>query len=195
MLEPTHTVSTVSSNKALHRGLQLHVDTNVGGCPWHEFVSNWGMNTIMCSMPKVHLVWVDLTQDIPTPIQHFWQALTNMVTAARELDIPVVITATHSRSHDGMWRFQTFRKWRSLSTSQHARHCFCAYGIRIHSRPYHWKMNSLSLGISIPNTVCTEWSDIDTALTAKDAQRLSLWSDYFIQSPFNAGSKDRSSTS
>ena len=33
-------------------------------------------------------------------------------------------------------------------------------------------MNSLSLGISIPNTVCTEWSDIDTALTAKDAQIL-----------------------
>ena len=32
-------------------------------------------------------------------------------------------------------------------------------------------MNSLSLGISIPNTVCSEWSDIDTALTAKDAQR------------------------
>ena len=33
-------------------------------------------------------------------------------------------------------------------------------------------MKSLSMGISIPNTVCSEWSDIDTALTAKDAQRL-----------------------
>ena len=39
-------------------------------------------------------------------------------------------------------------------------------------------MNSLSLGIPIPNTVCAEWSDIDTALTAKDAQRLFLWSDF-----------------
>ena len=53
---------------------------------------------------------------------------------------------------------------------QHARHCFCACGIRIHSRPFHWKMKSLSLGISLPSTVCTEWSDIDTALAAKDAQ-------------------------
>lgn len=103
MLGPTHTVFTFSSNKALHRGLQLHVDTNVGGCPWHEFVSNWGMNTIMCSMPQVEFVWVDLPQDIPTPIQHFWRALTNMVTAARKFDIPVVIIAKHSRSHDGMW--------------------------------------------------------------------------------------------
>ena len=139
---------------ALHRGLQLLVDTNVGGCPWHEFVNNWGMNTIMCSIPKVHLVWVDLPQDIPTPIQNFWQALTNLVTAARRLDIPLVITAKHSRGHEGMWRLQTFRKWRSLTTFQHARHCFCAYGVRIHSGPFHWKMNSLSLGISIPNTVC-----------------------------------------
>ena len=145
MTEPTHIVFTVSANKALHRGLQLHVDTNVGGCPWREFVSNWGMNAIMCSMPKVHLVWVDLPQDIPTPIQHFWQALTSVVTAARKLDIPVVINAKHSRSHDGMWRFKTFRKWRSLFSFQHARHCFCAYGLRIHSRPFHWKMNSLSL--------------------------------------------------
>ena len=54
--EPTHIVFTVSSNKALYRGLQLHVGTNVGGCPWHEFVSNWGMNAIICSIPKVHLV-------------------------------------------------------------------------------------------------------------------------------------------
>ena len=75
-------------------------------------------------------------------------------------------------------------------TSQHARHCFCAYGLRIHSRPFHWKMNSFSLGISIPNTFCTEWSDIDTALTAKNAQRpFSLLGDMFIQPLFNAGSK------
>ena len=95
--EPTHTVFTVSPKKALHRGLQLHADTHVGGCPSHEFVSNWGMNTIMCSIPKVHLVWVDLPQDIPTPIQSLWQALTNMVTAARKLDIPVVIIAKRSK--------------------------------------------------------------------------------------------------
>ena len=95
-----------------------------------------------------------------------------MVTAARKLNTPVAVTAKHSRGHEGMWRFQTFRKWRSLFPFQHARHCFCAYGIRIHSRLFHWKLNSLSLGISSPNTVCAEWSDIDTALTAKDAQRL-----------------------
>ena len=134
IIEPTHIDSTVSANKALHKGLQLHVDTDVGGCPWHKFVSNWRMKTIMCSMPKVHLVWVDLPQDIPTPIQHFWQALTNMVTAARKLDFPVVNTAKHSRSHGGMWRFQTLRKWRSLFISQHARHCFCVpkgYGFTV----------------------------------------------------------------
>ena len=90
-----------------------------------------------------------------------------MVSATRELDIPVVIIIKHSRSHDGMWKLQTFRKWKSLYTSQHARHCVSAYGLRVH-----WKMNSLSLGISIPNTVSTEWSDIDTVLTAKNAQRL-----------------------
>ena len=42
-------------------------------------------------MPKVHFVWVDLPQDISTPIQNFWQALTNMVTAARRLDIPELL--------------------------------------------------------------------------------------------------------
>ena len=83
-----------------------------------------------------------------------------------------MVTAKHSRGHQGMWRLQTFRKWRSLFISQHAWHCFCAYGIRIRSRLFHWKMNSLSLGIPIPTTVCAEWSDIDTALTAKDAQIL-----------------------
>ena len=129
------------------------------------------MNAIMRSMPKVHLVWVDLPQDIPTPIQNFWQALTNMVTAARKLDIPVVATAKHSRGHEGRWRSQAVRKC-NLFNRQHARHCFCAYGIQIHSRPFHWKMNSLSLGIPIPSTVCAEWSDIDAALTPKDAQRL-----------------------
>ena len=113
-MEPTHAVFTLSSNNALHRGLQLHVDANVGGCPWHEFVNNWGMNAIMCSIPKVHRVWIDLPQDIPTPIQNFWQALANLVTAARRLDIPVVIIAKHSRGHEGMWRLQTFRKWRPI---------------------------------------------------------------------------------
>ena len=143
-----HIVFTVSPSKALHRGRRLHIDTNVGGCPWHEFGSNWGMSAIMCSMPKVHVVRVDLPQDIPTPIHIFWQALTNMVTAARKLDTPVVITAKHSRGHEGMWRPQTFRKWRSLFTFQHARHCFCAYGMWIHSRPFHWKVKGLSLGIN-----------------------------------------------
>ena len=172
MPEPSHTVYTVSANTALNKGLQLHSDTNVGGCLWHHFVSNWGMDTIMCSMPKVHLAWIDLPQEIPSPVFNFWQALTNMVTAARNSNIPVVITAKHSRSQNGSWRLQTFRKWKSLFNFQHARHCFCAYGLRLNGRPFHWKMNSLSLGISIPNTICSEWTDLDTALTAKDAQRL-----------------------
>ena len=190
MPEPSHTVYTVSANKALSKGLQLHIDTNVGGCLWHHFVSNWGMNTIMCSMPKVHLVWVDLPQEIPSPILNFWQALTNMVTAARNLDIPVVITAKHSRSQDGTWRLQTFRKWRSLFNFQHARHCFCAYGLRLNGRPFHWKMNSLSLGISIPNTICSEWTDLDTALTAKDAQRLFSLERYFYSIAFQRWVKE-----
>ena len=97
MPEPSHTVYTVSAKTALNKGLQLHSDTNVGGCLWHHFVSNWGMDTIMCSMPKVHLAWIDLPQEIPSPVFNFWQALTNMVTAARNSNIPVVITAKHSR--------------------------------------------------------------------------------------------------
>ena len=105
-----------------------------------------------------------------------------MITAARNLDIPVVITAKHSRSQNGSWRLQTFRKWKSLFNFQHARHCFCAYGLRFNGRPFHWKMNSLSLGISIPNTICSEWTDLDTALTAKDAQIFFPWSVIFIQS-------------
>ena len=71
-----------------------------------------------------------------------------------------------------------------FSSFQHARHCFCAYGVRINSRPFHWKMNSLSLRISIPNTVCSEWSDIDTALTAKDAQRLFSLERFFFSVAF-----------
>ena len=190
MPEPSHTVYTVSANKALNKGLQLHNDTNVGGCLWHHFVCNWGLNTIMCSMPKVHLVWVDLPPEIPSPISYFWQALTNMVTASRDLDIPVVITAKHSRSQDGVWRLQTFRKWRSLFNFQYARHCFCAYGLRLNGRPFHWKMNSLSLGISIPSTICSEWTDLDTALTAKDAQRLFSLERYFYSIAFQRWIKD-----
>ena len=114
-----------------------------------------------------------------------------MVTAARKLDIPVVNIAKHRRGHEGMWRLQTFRIWRSLFTFQHARHCFCAYGVRIHSRPCHWKMNSLSLGISIPNTACSEWSDIDTALTAKDAQRVFSLERSFFSVAFQRWVKER----
>ena len=190
MPEPSHTVYTVSANTALNKGLQLHSDTNVGGCLWHHFVSNWGMDTIMCSMPKVHLAWIDLPQEIPSPVLNFWQALTNMVTAARNSDIPVVITAKHSRSQNGSWRLQTFRKWKSLFNFQHARHCFCAYGLRLNGRPFHWKMNSLSLGISIPNTICSEWTDLDTALTAKDAQRLFSLERYFYSIAFQRWVKE-----
>ena len=190
MPEPSHTVYTVSANTALNKGLQLHSDTNVGGCLWHHFVSNWGMDTIMCSMPKVHLAWIDLPQEIPSPVLNFWQALTNMVTAARNSNIPVVITAKHSRSQNGSWRLQTFRKWKSLFNFQHARHCFCAYGLRLNGRPFHWKMNSLSLGISIPNTICSEWTDLDTALTAKDAQRLFSLERYFYSIAFQRWVKE-----
>ena len=113
-----------------------------------------------------------------------------MVTAARKLDIPVAVIAKHSRGHEGVWRLQTFRKFRSLFTFQHARHCFCAYGIRIHSRPFHWNMHSLSLGVSIPNTVCAEWSDMDTALTAKDAQRLFSLERFFFPVAFQRWVKE-----
>jgi hypothetical protein len=101
MPEPAHTVYTVSANKALNKGLQLHIDTNVGGCLWHHFVCNWGLNTIMCSMPKVHLVWVDLPPEIPSPISYFWQALTNMVTASRLLNIAEVKTVCGDSRHSG----------------------------------------------------------------------------------------------
>ena len=133
--------------------------------------------------PKFTL-WVDLPLDIPTPVQSFWSALTNMVTTARKSNIPVVIAAKHSRGHDGVWRLQTFRKWRGTFSFQRARHCFCAYGIRTQHRPFHWRMNSLSLGISIPSKLCTEWSENDTVLTAKDAQRLFALERYFFSTAF-----------
>ena len=51
-------------------------------------------------------------------------------------------------------------------------------------------MNSLSLGISIPNTVCAEWSDIDTALTAKDAQILFSLERFFFSVAFQRWVKE-----
>ena len=51
-------------------------------------------------------------------------------------------------------------------------------------------MNSLSLGISIPNTVCSEWSDIDTALTAKDAQILFSLERFFSSVAFQRWIKE-----
>ena len=51
-------------------------------------------------------------------------------------------------------------------------------------------MNSLSLGISIPNTVCSEWSDIDTALTAKDAQILFSLERFFFSVAFQRWVKE-----
>ena len=51
-------------------------------------------------------------------------------------------------------------------------------------------MNSLSLGISISNTVCAEWSDIDTALTAKDAQRLFSLARFFFSVAFQCWVKE-----
>ena len=77
-----------------------------------------------------------------------------------------------------MWRPQIFRKWRSLFSFQHARHCFCAYGLRIRNRSFHWKVTSLSLGVSVPNTVCTEWSENDS-FGRKTLRGSSLWSDIF----------------
>ena len=51
-------------------------------------------------------------------------------------------------------------------------------------------MNSLSLGISIPNTTCSEWTDLDTALTAKDAQRLFSLERYFYSIAFQRWVKE-----
>ena len=73
---------------------------------------------------------------------------------------------------------------------QHARHFVCAYGLRIHSRPFHWKVNTLSLGVSIPNTACTEWPGIDTALTAKDAQIFFSPERYFYSVAFQRWIKE-----
>ena len=55
---------------------------------------------------------------------------------------------------------------------------------------FHWKMNSLSLKEQIPNTVCAEWSDIDTALTAKDAQRLFSLERFFFSVAFQRWVKE-----
>ena len=145
MFEPTHLVFTVSSNKALHRSLQLQIDTNrrmpLARCckqlgHEHNHVFNakgspsMGRSSARCphqykTSGKLRPTWLPLLGNWTS--QH------------------VVIIAKHSRGHGGMWRLQTFRKWRSLFIFQHARHCFCAYGIRIHSRPFRWKMKSLSL--------------------------------------------------
>ena len=41
------------------------------------------------------------------------------------------------------------------------------------------------LGISIPNTICSEWTDLDTAFTAKDAQRPFLSGALFLSNRFS----------
>ena len=51
-------------------------------------------------------------------------------------------------------------------------------------------MNSLSLGISVPNTVCSEWSDLDTALTAKDTQILFSLERFFSSVAFQRWVKE-----
>ena len=51
-------------------------------------------------------------------------------------------------------------------------------------------MNNLSLGISIPSTVCSEWSDIGTALTAKDAQILFSLERFFFSVAFQRWVKE-----
>ena len=123
-------------------------------------------------LPQVQLIWIDLPQDIPSPVGTFWAALTNLVKAAHMRGVPVILTVKHTSQRNGTWKFQSFRSWRNQFSFQHTKHCFCAYGLKLHNEPFHWKMNVLSSGITLKDQVCSHWSDGDSPLTAKDAQRL-----------------------
>ena len=94
--------------------------------------------------------------------------------------IPVVLTVKHTTQRDGTWKYQSFRNWRSQFNFQHTKHCFCTYGLKLHNQPFHRKMNVLSSGLSLQDSMCKKWSDGDSPLTAKDAQRLQSLERHFF---------------
>ena len=44
---------------------------------WTDFITAWAEQITPPKLPQVHLVWIDLPEDIPGPIMQFWQALRN----------------------------------------------------------------------------------------------------------------------
>ena len=162
----------LSATKSLWQGITRDSTVNVGGCPWSEFIEEWSPEPVKATIPTVQMVWIDLPQDIPSPVILFWTALTNLVSVARKQNSPVIITVKHSATRDGTWKYQSFRQWRKQYPFEHTKHCFCMYGAKLHNQPFHWKMNVLSLGFAITEQVCAHWVSGDTPLGAKDAQRL-----------------------
>ena len=161
----------------MRHGLQQDQSLNVGGSLWSTFHEDWAGDS---PLPSVQLVWVDLPQDTPSPVNTFLAALTNLVRAAMVKGIPVVLTVKHTTQRDGTWKYQSFRNWRSQFNFQHTKHCFCTYGLKLHNQPFHRKMNVLSSGLSLQDSMCKKWSDGDSPLTAKDAQRLQSLERHFF---------------
>ena len=174
---PRAAVYTLSATSALRYGLQQDKSLNIGGSLWSTFVEDWTRGS---PLPTVQLIWIDLPQNTPSPVNTFLTALTNLVRAAVAKHVPVVLTVKHTSQREGTWKYQSFRNWRSQFDFQHTKHCFCTYGLKLHNEPFHWKLNILSLGITLQDQVCKKWSAGDSPLAAKDAQRLLSFERHFF---------------
>ena len=164
-----HAVYTVSAGAALPRGLRLHPDLDVVVCPWPNVMKLWGEEPIRAPFPNVRAIWLDLPADIPTPVNVFWHALTNLVSAAVSREMLVVVTVKHADHRNGVWNYQTFRKWRRQFPFRHSKHCFCMCGVQNHHTKFHWKINCLDLNLGLRSKGCSHWNEGDSHLSAKDA--------------------------
>ena len=140
-------VYILETRKTVYHGLNQFTTNNLGGIPWSHFINSWtGENSSQMMLPDITLLWVHLPQDIPSPITEFWSAMTNLVMKTRTGNIPILVTSKHT-TQEGLWKYQTFRKWRNSFPFRHTKHCMCSYGIRLNNKPFHWKLNVLDLSL------------------------------------------------
>ena len=141
-------------------------------------------------LPNITLLWVQLPQDISPPITEFWSAMTNLVMKAKTRNVPILVTTKHTK-HEGLWKYQTFRKWRNSFPFRHTKHCMCSYGIRLNNKPFHWKLNVLDMGLHLSNHMCNNWTLGDTVIDVQDFHRLNHLERQFFTIAFQRWIKDR----
>lgn len=188
---PEHVIFVLETKKTIYHGLKRFEANNIGGVKWSQFVNSWaGNSTDQRSLPDITLLWAHLPQDIPSPIVEFWLAMTNLVTKAKSKNVPILVTSKHTK-HEGLWKYQTFRKWRNSFPFLHTKHCMCMYGIRLNNKPFHWKLNVLDIGLQLTNHMCNNWSVGDTVLDIHDSHRLYYLERQFFMVAFQRWVRDR----